>query len=281
MLTKRKYYYLVAGLPDIELDGDKRTFNFGKLITEIKEALHPNDKQAIMELFLINDFFNFFYLLDGKKIFNTTSTFTLDELNKFTENQEEKEPEDRILVPEYFLTIKEYYNKSKDEDSAKNIIKDYERFLWELFINKIVKRSKYRFIPKWYDVEVLLKNMQAAYLSRKKKLLVNEYLIGDNEWIPYFTSNNSPDFGIKEDVDIAHDVFQTFEISNIKEREFKLDVIRWNKLDEITNEDYFNLDKILSFIIKMSLLERWLQLDKQKGMLLFENFLNELKTVKN
>ena len=86
------------------------------------------------------------------------------------------------------------------------------------------------------------------------------------------------DFGISdENIDFVN-IIQMFEIDNILDREMQFDNLFWKFLDEITFFNYFSIEKILAFLLKLFITERWLVLDKEKGQQIFNQFLDKLKT---
>lgn len=58
--------------------------------------------------------------------------------------------------------------------------------------------------------------------------------------------------------------------------------MRWNKANQITVFNYFDIDWILGFVTKLSLAKRWDALDKKIGAELFRRLVNEVRdTYKN
>jgi hypothetical protein len=54
--------------------------------------------------------------------------------------------------------------------------------------------------------------------------------------------------------------------------------LRWNYLEDVTFCEYFTIDKILAFTLKLGMVERWLALDIDHGTQLFEELLQDLKS---
>jgi len=61
------------------------------------------------------------------------------------------------------------------------------------------------------------------------------------------------------------------------EREQKTDMLRWEKATELTTFHYFDIDVILAFLLKASLVARWAKLDKETGTRLFRELVEEVK----
>jgi hypothetical protein len=62
------------------------------------------------------------------------------------------------------------------------------------------------------------------------------------------------------------------------DREFKLDLYKWQFIDEKTFFNYFTIEKILAYIRKLFIAERWYGLEKEKGRTMFNKIFEELKT---
>ena len=60
-------------------------------------------------------------------------------------------------------------------------------------------------------------------------------------------------------------------------RERALDDFYWKTVDAITVLDYFDLDVVLAFVVKLKMVERWLRLDEATGRELFRKLVKEIK----
>ncbi|MDR1951083.1 MAG: DUF2764 domain-containing protein [Bacteroidales bacterium] len=172
--------------------------------------------------------------------------------------------------------------------SAQNVEKgqDIEETLenWLQFYQQIENISKNRFIRSWFQFDNLLRNIQSAWMCRKLGKPVQTQLVGHVEEIEFFVKNNLPDFGLRHEIPLGEQIFNLLDESenlNILEREFRFDQIRWKMADELTIFNYFDIDKILAFLAKIDILDRWLKLDKERGTMLFDGFVKNLVEQKN
>jgi len=62
------------------------------------------------------------------------------------------------------------------------------------------------------------------------------------------------------------------------EREKRIDLIKWELLDEWTFFYYFTIERIFAYTLKVEIIERWLKLDRETGNKLFSELLNNLET---
>jgi hypothetical protein len=53
--------------------------------------------------------------------------------------------------------------------------------------------------------------------------------------------------------------------------------LKWNVLDELTTFDYFNINKILAFLVKAGMVQRWVKLDAKVGQEMFQKLVKDLR----
>jgi len=136
-----------------------------------------------------------------------------------------------------------------------------EENLCNHFYRRAIK-SKNRFIKEYFSFDLMLRNIQTAYLAKKSQQNPELYLIGNSQII---------------DVELASKITQILENSNILEREQLIDQLRWNKANEICTFNYFDIDIILSFIVRSYILKRWSELDKKRGSQLLKQLVEEVR----
>ena len=142
---------------------------------------------------------------------------------------------------------------------------------------RCANKSKNKFIREYFQFDLMLRNIQAAYIARKTQQSPESYLIGNSEIIDALKSSKATDFGISNDVELAPKLIQILENTNILEREQMLDMLRWNKANDICIFNYFDINVILSFVLKSHILKRWSELDKKMGSQLFKQLIEEVR----
>lgn len=70
---------------------------------------------------------------------------------------------------------------------------------------------------------------------------------------------------------------QIFAMDNLIERERRLDNLIWDKINEITSKELFNINILLAFFTKARIVERWTRLDPESGRELFARLVNEVR----
>ena len=64
---------------------------------------------------------------------------------------------------------------------------------------------------------------------------------------------------------------------DILERERGIDDLMWEKIDEMTTYDYFDLEAVLGFLAKLHIVERWYILDEKTGREMFRKLVDEVR----
>ena len=64
---------------------------------------------------------------------------------------------------------------------------------------------------------------------------------------------------------------------DILAREKGLDGLMWEKIEELTLMDVFNIDIILAFIAKLKIVSRWISLDEHTGRKMFRRLVDEVR----
>ncbi len=69
----------------------------------------------------------------------------------------------------------------------------------------------------------------------------------------------------------------TLDSKDILRREWSIDDLYWDKINELNLFDYLNFDKILGMMVKMMIIRRWLVLDENKGREMFKKLVDEVR----
>lgn len=122
------------------------------------------------------------------------------------------------------------------------------------------------FIRRYFNMDLQIRNAKVDYLSRSggSGADAEKYKV-----LPAGASE-------PEDAD-RQELQAIFETADILEKERMLDRYKWNKINEFTVFDYFNIDRILAFLAKARLIDRWDRLDKQTGRELFRKLVEEVR----
>lgn len=142
---------------------------------------------------------------------------------------------------------------------------------------RVIANSKIKFLREYFAFDLELRNIIAAHTSRKLSLATDSYLVGENQITDQLKNSKAADFALSHYSEIAPTLLKILSNTNILEREQQIDLLRWQKANEICTFNYFDINPILSFILKVSLVNRWTLLDKKIGIELFDQLVKEVK----
>ncbi len=272
-MNKRKYYYLIAGLPDIIPDDKKLTFSSVQLRNHLHENLHPSDFELVNLLYLQWDHVNLLKLLYKEM-------FELDERGSYSINTLEQladrkqfEMLDLDSFPEYLVQFLEMYHDDEEDFPKSEAIKNLTTGWYDLLLS-----SDNQFVREYASYRQNMANVMLALNGRKHNIPFEDALVGDDEVTFALKKSRSRDFGLSNEINDIENIIQIFEIDNILDRELRLDSHFWHFLDESTFFNYFTIERILAFVQKLFIAERWYRLDKEKGQQIFNQLLDELQS---
>ena len=266
------YYYLIAGLPDIEIEDNKLTFT----ISGFKEEVHTQlsfDDARLMELFFTKfDNQNLLRFLKNKEAhFDERGNMNREELAEglmlISENDD---PKNRFFPPYFKVFVEEYY----DVQQADTEMIKWENRLTELYFQWAMNCSN-DLVKRWFEFNLNLNNLLSAYASRKHQVHVE--VVGDNEIAESIRTSSQRDFGLTGTIDDL-DVFQRLaEEPDLFEREKKIDLFKWQWLEEQTVFNFFGIERIFAYLVQLEIIERWVSLNPEQGEKIFRELINALK----
>ena len=150
------------------------------------------------------------------------------------------------------------------------------------FFYEFAANTKNHFLRDWFLFELKIKNLITAFncltfkyemsnhlIHTKETNVMNSLLLGNRLKPEYF----------EDEIPFAQDIIKAIESDmEMIEREKAIDKIKWDYLDEQTFFHYFTIEKILSYTIKLKMIQRWMKLDRKAGKELLEKLVAELKT---
>src|SRR6056297_3276495 len=187
-------------------------------------------------------------------------------------------PEDYRLAQRLFLP---YDNKNLllflHQEETQDFDKSWENKLTEMYYNYVLE-SKNEFLKQWFEYNLNIKNILTGLNCRKYNVDIERQLIGNNWVADQMAKSSAKDFGLSVDLPLAADVIALAEKDDFLAREKGLDQLRWDKVEEMTLFDYFSVEVVLAYIIKLDMAYRWLGLDEETGREMFRKIIENLKS---
>ena len=121
--------------------------------------------------------------------------------------------------------------------------------------------SKNRFIREYFDFDGRLRNLKVNYLAKR-------------------LGKNSEDFMVElpeADFEEEKQIQEILADADFVEREQCMDELKWEKASDIARMDYFNMNAILAFLVKAKTVQRWVELDPDKGTEMFHKLVKEIR----
>jgi hypothetical protein len=261
-----KYYYLISSLPELFFEGDSKSFDFLHIKNYILEKISDKDSVYVHNLLSNIDNHNLITAIYGK-----------NRAWKKGGRLESQSPDswDKSVMPEYMLNFLEYTDNYKSEHKANPDELAAEKHLLELYYNEM-ENSDNTFIAKWFRFDREMKNIQAAYSGRRLGISSEEYLIKNDDITDCLLRNTSPDFGLSRERDYIPELFRAMETSDPVEKENKLNMLRWNRINEINIMEYFSVNVALGILQKVYIADRWMRLDIEEGKKMFRKLVDDL-----
>ncbi|WP_286032204.1 DUF2764 domain-containing protein [Phocaeicola coprophilus] len=265
------YYYLVAGLPDISLEDGKLSYTISDFRAESYGDLSAKD-QALIDLFYLKyDHADLLSLLKDKDaVTQGKGNFSSEDLLQLIASVKEGEKPDAKFPSYLYDFIAQYLALPADE------LYKAENLLASAYYAYAMK-SKNPFIASWFEFNLNINNILAAFAARKYKMNVAEVIVGDTDVCEMLRTSNARDFGLSETVDYFEPLQRLVETDDLVEREKKVDQLKWKWLEDASFFHYFTIERLFVFLLQLEMIERWVLLDKEKGSELFRQMIQNLK----
>ena len=123
--------------------------------------------------------------------------------------------------------------------------------------------------------------MLALFTCRRLDWEPRQYLVGDDEITEKLLTSKAKDFDLSEEVPYISSLITIAEEADIAKRERMIDALRWRWLEDETDWTVFDIENVLSYYLRLGIIERWDALDKEKGAEVFRQIVMGLKAESN
>lgn len=270
-----KYYCLISGLPELNIDESKLAYTIESFKNDIYPDLSEADRKLLDLFYLKFDNSNFLKLLaDSDVVLDERGLFERDSFLQLIEAVKNEEKADTVLPP-YFKKFLEKYLEAQNTEKTVPVHKLEDRI--SAYYYEYAMKCRNKFIASWFELNLNINNILVAYTARKYKLEVAPNIVGDTSVCKALKTSSARDFGLAYDLDYVDELARISEISDLVDREKKIDLLKWEWLEDKSFFEYFTIERVFVFLMQTDILQRWLKLDKEAGNRTFREVIEKLK----
>lgn len=274
------YYCLIAGLPDIGFEDGKMPLSIDAFRNELSEVLTVKDMELVKFVDLAIDNRNLLAVLNNRDVeIESNGNFDKEYLLRVIEDLSDEDRPNKVYIPKFWET---YYRMMYFEDEAIDYrnVKSAEDIMSMLYYQDGVG-IRNGFMANWFEFSLNVNNIITA-LNVRKYGLDGDYIVGNNRIARKLRSSSARDFGLSTEIDYFDSVVRVFEESDILTKERRIDVMRWDWIENRAVYEYFSISRVMAYFLELQMLERWSKLDKSVGEERFRSIIDGFKQgVKN
>ncbi|QZT37461.1 DUF2764 domain-containing protein [Halosquirtibacter xylanolyticus] len=268
------YYSFVAGLPEIQLQDAKAYHTTSSIKELLSETVNEKDWNLLAYYYGKFDNQNLLVSLGAVEgSWDHRGNYSEEEVKEMlTAFQEEEDPR-HINIPSWFRRFIPAYQTN--DTLFPNM--SWEDQLTTVYYEAGIDCSN-GYIAEWFKFQYSVRNIMTAIQCRKFELDRTIYVLGEDEFSLKLKTSNAKDFGVTVEFPYVSQVMKVMEMPNFYDREKALDALYWNYIEENTFFFYFSLERIFGYLIQLEMIERWSGLNEEEGMVVFREFVNQLKS---
>ena len=267
-----EYYYLVAGLREWTLESDTKGFNVREIVDEILTELTKRDREAVSLLYAYYDCENIIAYRAKRERHNELGNLSREQVAQMFAER------DYSSLSANVAKVVKYFNASDDEERDEdNVINDtFEHALFEAYYRDLAE-SKCSFLKAWGEFDRNLRNISAALAAREAGRAVADVVVGGGEVVEQLKSSSAADFGLRGELQYIDAVISAVsDEKNIVEKERKIDKVREEQAWDIASFDFFNINFILSYLVRVNIIARWMLLLPEAGREMLNRLMRDL-----
>lgn len=257
MMLKNNYYCLIAGLPEVFWDDRKLSLSVSGFRELAQGDLKKQDVKLMNLFFLPADNKQILRLLN--KLAPDTSLETVYPLQQLEAELTEPTFSLPVYLNQFITDFKEEHFKY--EASTENVLS------WMYY--DYLMSSGNKFVQQYAEFSMNVKNLMTAFTCRKYGKEVAREIIGNNAFSNALRSSNSKDFGLAMEYPYVERVIALMGNTNLVERERGIDLLLWDYIEEAVVYEYFSMEKVLSFMLELMIVERWGKMSSESGRKVF------------
>lgn len=267
-----EYYYLVAGLREWTLDSDTKGFDVREIVDEILDELSKSDRAAVKLLYAYYDCENIIARRAERERHNALGNLSAEQIDDMLATRNYSSLSTNVAK------VVKYFNEADDEDrDEESVISDsFERALFDAYYRDLAA-SKCSFLRAWGEFDRNLRNISAALAAREAGRSVSDVVVGGGDVVDQLKHSSAADFGLRGELQYIDSVISAVsDEKNIVEKERKIDKVREAYAWDIASFDFFNINFILSYLVRVNIVARWMLLSPEVGRDMLNRLMSDL-----
>lgn len=254
------YYFLGTLLPELQI-GEAPEIGLNELEDLLKDNLSTDDYAKTR---LIRNFYDISNLRAYWK------GNPLDSYGNFTESELEEALVTHTLLPAFVFRFMDKYESNEER------LCHYPELFAFFFRNAIKNTSG--FFKYYLSLERELRLILVAFRAKKLGRDIYKELQDENPEEDFIAQilaqKDAPNYEPPEKYEEVKNLFEQY-YDNPIELQKALLKYRFNKIEEKLGNELFSIDRVLAYIIELIMVEKWLRMDKQKGLEIVDSMLKE------
>lgn len=138
---------------------------------------------------------------------------------------------------------------------------------------------KNKFVREWFAYNMDVNNVLAATVAIKHGMDVQKVIVGDNEVAQELRKGGAmgKNAHLAALVPDLREVVEIADIKDLMDREKHIDALRWQWLEDRTLFEVFNIEAVLAYYLKATILHRWDNLTIEEGEKVFRELVADMK----
>lgn len=183
-------------------------------------------------------------------------------------------------APEISELVERYDDSIIDQpdwwENARNTLSEAD--LRTQLLYEYGRKSKNKFVRKWFAYNQDMNNVLVAAICRKHGFDVRKMIVGQGEVAEILRKNlQQKDFGLGGVMDSLQEIMSLVDIDNLMEREKRMDALRFVWLEEATLFVDFSIENVLAYYLQAEMLNRWSLLTVEQGERVFRELVADMK----
>ena len=263
------YYTLVAGFREYTLDSERKGFDATAIRAEVLEELTARDAREVALLYGYYDCENLCAVRAGRQVHNALGNLTAEEI------REELQHPSRL--PEALARVIRAFADTEGEDAeVVDTSKRFEKALFEAYYT-LCATAHSRFLREWAAFDRNLRNVAAALTARSLGRPIEEVTVGEGEIVEQLERSSASDFGLRGELGYLDALIAAIgDEQNLVEKEHKIDLLRWNEALDLAAFDYFDINAVIAYLVRVNIVARWAALAPERGRAMFDRLLHVL-----